>query len=397
MTPGRLAGRGFPLWPVPILCAAAVLGATSPQQVAAPTFVRPIDPRGIALPSESASAGDSRFSFIAYGDSRGPADGRLLQPQHSEVVDQILNTIPEQRQAGFPVRFVVQSGDAVQDGRVGEQWNVSFTPIINRLISGGRVPFLFVVGNHDVDFGNGGRRPVGDPDRHLGLRNTAAAMSQLWPPDGSNRRLSGYPTFAFGYGPYFFLAIDSNISFDDTQFTWVTRQLEGLDRTRFPNIVAVFHHPVLTTGRHGGPEVELQSETMRRKYLPLFRRHHVRLTVTGHDHLFDHFVEHYDDESGAHRMDHIVSGGGGAPVYVYRGEQDLALFAETAAPQKIRVEHLVRPGSSEAENPHHFTVFEVEGNRMWVKVVATVAMPFRPYGQPRVELSNQAVTPSHPR
>ena len=57
-----------------------------------------------------------------------------------------------------------------------------------------------------------------------------------------------------------------------------------------------------------------------------FRKHHVRMTIGGHDHLLDHFVERYDDERRTYRMDHIVSGGGGAPTYTYRGEPDLQAY-----------------------------------------------------------------------
>jgi hypothetical protein len=353
-------------------------GAAPPSEV-----VKPIEPPAIGLPAEAASAGITKFAFIAYGDTRGPADGRILQPQHTDVAGAILATLAGERAAGFPVRFVVQSGDAVVNGREAAQWNASFTPIIERLTRGAGLPYFFAVGNHDV-----GGQPAGDPDRERGLRNVTAAMSKLWPKEGSPRRLDGYPTFAFGYGHMFFIAFDSNIAADPVQLAWVSSQLARLDRQRFPIVVAVFHHPPLTSGAHGGPVVERESEAVRRLYLPLFRRYHVRMTIAGHDHLYDHFIEHYDDSEGTHRMDHIVSGGGGAPIYTYHGEQDLALYARTAAPQHVVVRHVVRPGTAEGDNPHHFVIFEVDGDRIWLKIVATVARPFLPYGQARIELAD---------
>jgi hypothetical protein len=131
--------------------------------------------------------------------------------------------------------------------------------------------------------------------------------------------------------------------------------------------------------------IEKESAAVRRLYLPLFRTYHVRMTVAGHDHLYDHFVERYDDETGAHRMDHIVSGGGGGPIYTYRGEQDLKQFMPEA---HDAVEHIARPGAVAADNPHHFVVFEVDGDRIWEKTIATVARPFTPLGQARVELAD---------
>jgi 3',5'-cyclic AMP phosphodiesterase CpdA len=354
------------------------------QEAAPPSVVKPIEPPSIGLPAEASSAGSKRFAFIAYGDTRGPADGTILQPQHSAVVDAMLQAIATERAAGFPVRFVVQSGDAVVNGREAAQWNTSFTPVIERLTRAGGLPYFFAVGNHDV-----GGRPVGDPDRERGLRNVMAAMSKLWPPEGSPRRLDGYPTFAFAYGQMFFIAFDSNIAADPVQLEWVSAQLARLDRRRFPIVVAFFHHPPLTSGTHGGPVVERESEAIRRLYLPVFRRYHVRMTIAGHDHLYDHFIEHYDDPEGTHRMDHIVTGGGGGPIYTYHGEQDLALYTAAAAPQHVVVEHAVRPGAVEADNPHHFVIFEVDRDRIWLKIVATVARPFLPYGQARIELADK--------
>jgi hypothetical protein len=332
----------------------------------------------VALPSPDASRNDKRFSFIVYGDTRGPADGQILQPQHGEVVETALRVIREQRDAQIPVRFVVQSGDAVVSGRIAQQWNVSFTPLIQRLILEGRVPYFFAVGNHDV----GPSPNLEDGVRRMGLANTAAAMTKLWPPDTSPARLAGYPTYTFSYGSFFFVVFDTNIVNDPT----VAAQLAAVDRERYPYVAALFHHPPLTSGPHGGTNVEPQSEAMRRLYLPLFRRHHVRLLLGGHDHLFDHYIERYDDEQGSHRMDQIVTGGGGAPIYRHAGEPDLARYEQTALPQVVHLEHAVRPGSEEGDNPHHLVVIEVVGNRLRLRVVATVAAPFLPYGADSVWL-----------
>ena len=74
--------------------------------------------------------------------------------------------------------------------------------------------------------------------RKEGLKNYLSAMSEMIPPDGSPRRLSGYPTFGIGYGNTFVIGLDSDISPDETQFNWVKHQLEGLNRSRFVHVIA---------------------------------------------------------------------------------------------------------------------------------------------------------------
>jgi hypothetical protein len=104
--------------------------------------------------------------------------------------------------------------------------------------------------------------------------------------------------------------------------------------------------------------------------MPLFRAHHVRLLLTGHEHLFEHWVERYTDESGPHRMDEIVSGGGGAPLYAYTGEPDLREYLKAGAPERVSLEHLARPSSDPGGNPFHYVVVHVDGERISVDVIA---------------------------
>src|SRR4051794_27036768 len=72
------------------------------------TYVLPISPSTVPLPSEQASAGVRKFSFIAYGDTRGGLDGIALQTNHSLVVRSMLQTIADRATTSDPVKFVVQ-------------------------------------------------------------------------------------------------------------------------------------------------------------------------------------------------------------------------------------------------------------------------------------------------
>lgn len=347
--------------------------------------VRPIAPPRNPLPAEEASAGVTRFSFIVYGDTRGRRDGKEIQYEHSLIVDSMLATIKKMEKTSYPVRFILQSGDAVVDGRDPKQWNASFVDLINRLTTEGGVPYFLAPGNHDVT----GAAQLNSPGRQEGLRNYLSAISQLIPPNGAPRRLPGYPTFAFGYGNTFVIALDSNIATDDKQYEWVKSQLQGLDRKRYVNVIAFFHHPPFSSGPHGGSRVEPPAAALRARYLPLFRQHRIKALFAGHEHLFEHWIERYEDSATGrqYRMDHIVTGGGGAPLYSYYGEPDIGEYLKANEASKVKLEHLVRPGPNRGDNAYHYVIVQVEGEQMRIEVIGVDwGNDYRPYRSNKTEL-----------
>jgi len=328
------------------------------------SIVPSLPPR-IALASEAASAAVTKFSFIAYGDTRGRHDGTELQAEHTLVIESMLQTIKASAAGGDPIRFVLQSGDAVVNGSIAKQLTVSYIPLINRLTQEGGVPYFLAVGNHDT----GSNTDLADPRRVSGLANYFAANAKLIPAEGSPRRLKGYPTYAFGYGNTFFVAFDSNIPSDSVQFKWVKAQLAGLDRRRYVNIAIFYHHPAFSSGPHGGATIESQALAIRTMWMPLFRQHHVRLLLTGHEHLYEHWVERYTDATGPHRIDQIVSGGGGAPLYAYTGEPDLREYLKGGAAENVTLQHLAKPSIDAGGNPYHYVVVHVDGDKISLEVI----------------------------
>jgi 3',5'-cyclic AMP phosphodiesterase CpdA len=374
--------------------------------------VRPIAPPPTPLPDERASAGVTRFSFIAYGDTRcdcrtAPVnlqtlegDPREVQAEHARVVDAMVSRVRALASTPYPVRFVVSSGDAVWSGLDAARWNDVFTPIVEKITVGAGLPYFFTLGNHDVT-----ASPAGTFNHSLGLHNALSAVSRLIPPEGSPRRLNGYLTYAFGYGNAFFLMLDSNIAGDDLQFAWTADQLEHLDRGRYRHVIVVLHHPPFTSGRYSGvsapsgllangqsaasPGLGAAAPVLRQRYMPLFRAHHVRMIIAGHDHLYDHWIERYVDGGRRYRIDAIVSGGGGAPSYVYTGEPDLTAYLAAGAGQQVTMEHAARPAPAQADNPHHFVVIRVDGDRLSLEVVSVGPAPLAPYhGSPRTDLND---------
>lgn len=347
--------------------------------------VTPISPPATPLPPEEQSSGIRRFSFIAYGDTRSSRDGKELQYEHSVVVDSMLASIKRLAATPSPIRFVLQSGDAVANGEVAREWNVSFTPLVNRLTTEGGVSYFLVPGNHDVT----GAETVDAPGRQVGLRNYLDAMAKIIPPEGSPRRLTGYPTYAFGYGNTFVIGLDADIASDDIQYQWVKDQLEGLDRSRYPNVMVFCHQAPFSSGPHGGPLVEAATAGLRTRYMPLFQTHHVRVVLSGHEHLFEHWVERYTDGGQAYRMDLIVSGGGGAPIYTYSGEPDLKAFLQANQASHVTLEHLVKPSVDPGQNPYHYLIVHVDGDRMDVEVIGVDwGAHFEPYRTNKASLQD---------
>jgi hypothetical protein len=348
--------------------------------------VIPITAPAAALPDESASSGVTKYSFIAYGDTRGRRDGVALQYEHSLIVDSMLKQIKELQNTEHPVRFILQSGDAVQHGQNAKEWNVSFTPLIDRLTTEGGVSYFLAPGNHDVSHAS----TMDAPERKESLKNYLDAVSALIPPDGSPHRLARYPAFSFGYGNTFVIGFDANIAGDQRQFEWVKNQLEGVDPRRYVNVIVFCHQAPFSSGPHGGPEVEPPTVELRNKYMPLFRAHHVRAVFSGHEHLFEHWVEHYTDASGRHRMDLIVSGGGGAPIYTYTGEPKLEEYLKANEASKVELKHLVKPSVDAGLNPYHYLLVRVDGENLDMQVISVDwGKGFEPYRSNKAALKDE--------
>ncbi|MEI9812428.1 MAG: metallophosphoesterase [Acidobacteriota bacterium] len=350
--------------------------ALAVQIAAAQARVRAIDPPATPLASEADTAGVTRFSFVVYGDTRGRQDGTAIQYEHSNVMDAIIAQIRRQASTDFPAKFVLQSGDAVVNGQVVQQWNTSFIPIIERLTKNVDVPYYLAPGNHDV----GTATTHAAPQRQAGLRNYMDAMAKMIPAEGTPHRLNGYPTYGFGFGNSFFLGFDSNIAADQTQFAWMKSQLEGLDRTRYKHVFVFCHQNIFSSGPHGGGNVEAMTLEIRNHYMPLFRQQHVDAVFSGHEHFFEHWVERYRDAAGAHRLDLVLTGGGGAPIYTYRSEPDTREYLQANAASEVRLEHLVKPSPDAGGNPYHFVLVRVDGDKVDLEVMgADWGVGFQPY------------------
>jgi hypothetical protein len=89
-------------------------------------------------------------------------------------------------------------------------------------------------------------------------------------------------------------------------------------------------------------------------------------------------------------MDHVVTGGGGAPPYSYTGEPDLREYLKANAGDKVSLEHLVRPGSEPGDNPYHYVLVRVDGTHLGLEVIGVDwGSGFKPYRSRSAELQDE--------
>ena len=74
----------------------------------------------------------------------------------------------------------------------------------------------------------------------------------------------------------------------------------------------------------------------------------------------------------------------------YIGEPDLRAYAAAASADKVRVEHIMKPGETGEDNPHHFVLVRVDGERLSLEVISTRDAPYLPYpgGRSKIALSD---------
>jgi hypothetical protein len=126
---------------------------------------------------------------------------------------------------------------------------------------------------------------------------------------------------------------------------------------------------------------------LRARYMPLFRQQRVSLMFTGHEHLFEHWIERFERDGRRGRLDEIVTGGGGAPLYALQGRPDLREYLAAGAADKVAVQQLVRPGPERGDNPYHYVVVQVDGERVKVEVIGIDwGSDFTPYRSRGTEL-----------
>jgi hypothetical protein len=144
------------------------------------------------------------------------------------------------------------------------------------------------LGNHDLDFGDGGRYEFDELDM---------------PRPYYRRSLQHLDIFI----------LNSN-RVDRRQRQWLRDRLTA---SKAQWQVVAFHHPPYTCGLHTG------NTNVQERWVPLFRRRGVDVVLSGHEHSYQRFAS----EGGVR---YVVHGGGGASLY------DLDASCPSSYPKRVK-------------------------------------------------------------
>jgi len=216
-------------------------------------------------------------NLVLFGDTR----------TNDEAHQMVVNAIRQEAPA-----LVLHSGDLMASGAEVDQWQRFFEIEADLLAN---TFFYPIFGNHEA-FG----QPYFDTFFHT---------------EGNFKNERNWSTI---WGDFGFLGMEIyTTDWSETEaLAWLDQELSKLRENALWVIVA-FHEPMYTFSNHG------PWNKGREHVLPLLEYHQVDLLIAGHNHCYEHFLV-----NGIH---HIVSGGGGAPLYGSDEgppeEQDLLVMA----------------------------------------------------------------------
>jgi len=210
--------------------------------------------------------GTTKLKFFAYGDTRTyPAD-------HDAVAASIIRAYTADPELQT---LILCAGDLVYNGDLETDWDSQFFggaySNIRSMLA--HLPYQACMGNHE---------------------NTGAGFVKYFP----------YPFIAdrywsFDYGPAHFAVVDQYVPYDSgsVQLAWLEDDLAATAR---PWKFVLFHEPGWSAGYHSN------DATVQTCIQPLCEEYGVTVVFAGHNHYYARAV--------VNGVQHITTGGGGAPL-----------------------------------------------------------------------------------
>lgn len=208
-----------------------------------------------------ASAEETRVAV--YGDVR---QGQVV---HTRIANTILEDAPD---------AVFMTGDLVQRNEP-QHW-AAFEAAVRELRA--EIPYFAAVGNHDVE----------------GIFNESAF--------GDYFNHGRYYQVRIGELAVFVVDSTQSVAPGSAQGEWLAAGLAEAREAGYWLAVS-HHHPAYSSGPHGG------EPNIVRDLKPVYEREGVNLVLQGHDHMYE--------RGRVNGVTYLVTGGGGAPVYTFPGDQ----------------------------------------------------------------------------
>jgi len=250
----------------------------------------------------TAPAPGQSFTFLVYGDTRTRHD------VHQALVGKAMAEKP---------CFVVNTGDLVSNGISIVDWEKFFE--INQGLMR-NVPYFPCLGNHERDaayYFNFFSLPGNERYYSFDWGNVHVAVLDTSGP--------ALPARAEPYTYGELQAWEAGLSkYQDQQLDWLSRDLLANRAAEFK--IVAFHVP-LWTAKTSRQEA---AAAMRERFHGIFRRYGVDMVFNGHDHYYLHVVD-----EGVH---HVITGGGGAPLY----DLDAPPADADEVVKMAKIEHYVR-------------------------------------------------------
>lgn len=211
-----------------------------------------------------------KFTFIVIGDNRTGDD------IYRKVVAQAMERKPD---------FVVNTGDMITKPGHKEEWAKFWemsTPVT--------APYFLAVGNHDA-------HPKVPLSERTYKKEVDLPGNELY--------------YSFTAGNSLFVVLDSYLDDQEKkitgeQFRWLEGVLSKSDRT---HKFVFLHHPLYTEpgkGNHSGDSLDAYPKE-RDRLEALFKKYKVHTVFAGHEHFYQRKL--------VDGITHIITGGGGAPLY----------------------------------------------------------------------------------
>ena len=201
----------------------------------------------VALPMKQGSVKFAAFGDMGTGDKDQYNLARTLTAAHDK----------------FPFEFVIMLGDNIYGSQdFAAKFEIPYKPLLDQ-----KVQFYAALGNHD------------DPNERF----------------YKNYNMDGKRYYTFEKRNAKFFVVDSTLV-DKAQLDWLDKELASSGSEWK---IAYFHHPLYSTGKTHGPELNVRAVLE-----PLFIKYGVDVVFAGHEHFYERLKPQ-------HGINYFISGSGG--------------------------------------------------------------------------------------